>query len=713
MIRNIFSDEYIAHAWDTLNELRLKKQLCDVVLTVGEKEIHAHRNVLVTGSDYFKTMFLGNFNESAMSRIDLSSSIADANLLEYIVNFIYTGEIEVKMENFGEIMELASLLLVSSLQDHLIEFVIDNLSLDTCVDFYLYCLEYNLVELEMKLEPMVKSRFGDYHIFQDHLKELSPADVSKLYQSDCFKFCSVFLIMDFAMRWTAHRITDSHVTVVSDIIDSILKVTADTDTNTIEQDESTTIGNYVEEMSETDVNTGELKCLVQSKIDEVMKSQINPSMPMYDLLNKNSAVSKSVMVALTPTQYCFEEHEAWNFDLCLRFEGQCDQPIFDLVVYIPADRQWYYMKTVRDDFDEGSGRILRGSSSVPFEYVCKGNEVYCINYECNIRDIVSCLKVKDFSPIDKHCIISDHPGFSNGSDYMSRLVASKDDNFIYFVCRLVTDHNQVSGKMVFGDSFECQRIKCYDINGIDKTNNEEYDECDIVFITPEIKYEEYVGYRPHHVCLSNASKEMIILFCDPAGAFCCYIVDLSETEPKPCLIHQSDVEGPGVNTKELARKGVTVDILEGMDRFYIVEVRIDEMKHSGNRKIVCTLEYIYHSQDLMHSSRAAVSVPDYVYNFDTEDHSVDPFFYRVNKTNNGSLWIFSGNRQGASCFSEVTINDQGDLEVLDHVPPPFSCMTGLFSAQLGSEVLLKLKKKPIERNMEQPALKKYVNEVLP
>ena len=67
-----------------------KKQLCDVVLVVGRRRIHAHRMVLSAASDYFAAMFTSDVREANESEVTLKQIDPDA--LAGLVDYAYTGE---------------------------------------------------------------------------------------------------------------------------------------------------------------------------------------------------------------------------------------------------------------------------------------------------------------------------------------------------------------------------------------------------------------------------------------------------------------------------------------------------------------------------------------------------------------------------------------------------------------------------------------------
>ncbi|XP_042240313.1 kelch-like protein diablo [Homarus americanus] len=71
----------------------------------------AHRGILSAGSDYFKTMFTCGFAEKTTESIEMKSM--KPNILQLLVNFIYTGNMKITVENAQELIAAANMLMMS------------------------------------------------------------------------------------------------------------------------------------------------------------------------------------------------------------------------------------------------------------------------------------------------------------------------------------------------------------------------------------------------------------------------------------------------------------------------------------------------------------------------------------------------------------------------------------------------------------------------
>ncbi|XP_051870967.1 zinc finger and BTB domain-containing protein 21 [Pristis pectinata] len=95
-----------------LNEDRLKGQLCDVVLIVGDHKFRAHKNVLAASSDYFRALFTKKENESqSVFQLDL----CEAPIFENVLNYIYSSSLFIEKKSLAAIHDLGGNLGISFL----------------------------------------------------------------------------------------------------------------------------------------------------------------------------------------------------------------------------------------------------------------------------------------------------------------------------------------------------------------------------------------------------------------------------------------------------------------------------------------------------------------------------------------------------------------------------------------------------------------------
>ena len=113
-----------------LNQIRYNKRFCDVVLKTEETEIPCNRSVLAALSPYFYGMFNHDFMESRQEIIKLDMP---GHALSSIIDFAYTGEIELTVDNVQDILSVSSLLLIPQVQDLCCSFLVKQLDVSNCL----------------------------------------------------------------------------------------------------------------------------------------------------------------------------------------------------------------------------------------------------------------------------------------------------------------------------------------------------------------------------------------------------------------------------------------------------------------------------------------------------------------------------------------------------------------------------------------------------
>lgn len=114
-----------------VHKLRVHRKLCDVILRAADREIPTHRAILAAISPYFQAMFTHELVESSQEVVDIRDMNAD--ILSALVDFAYTGEIELTINNVQEVLSAASLLQIIQVQELCCSFLMKQLDVTNCL----------------------------------------------------------------------------------------------------------------------------------------------------------------------------------------------------------------------------------------------------------------------------------------------------------------------------------------------------------------------------------------------------------------------------------------------------------------------------------------------------------------------------------------------------------------------------------------------------
>lgn len=130
-------------------------QFTDVVLLGNDgTRISAHRNILAAASPYFMAMFSGHFPESEQPEIYLPE--IDTLCLKLVVEFIYTGLVDINDEYVQQLMQTASFLQLDHLSDMCGEHMGELLDPENCLGFKHFAeKQNNQILLEMSKDFII------------------------------------------------------------------------------------------------------------------------------------------------------------------------------------------------------------------------------------------------------------------------------------------------------------------------------------------------------------------------------------------------------------------------------------------------------------------------------------------------------------------------------------------------------------------------------
>ena len=118
-------------AFQVMDDLRRKEELCDIILCVEDQVFNAHKVVLAGCSPYLRAMFTNGMLETMQSHIEIHG--IDPIAMEIILDFMYTGTIEITVENVQIVLSGASMLNMASLRNVCCTFLQSQLDASNCL----------------------------------------------------------------------------------------------------------------------------------------------------------------------------------------------------------------------------------------------------------------------------------------------------------------------------------------------------------------------------------------------------------------------------------------------------------------------------------------------------------------------------------------------------------------------------------------------------
>ena len=157
---------------DKLDEQRKSNQLTDLTICVGKEVIRVHKVVMAANSDYFKAMLSHN-ESSEVQNGKVTLHDVDPEAVKTIIDFCYTGQIELTSENMSPILLVASEHQMITALDICLEIAPSKLTVDNCLNILVLCKRCNFTDLSEKAFSFCLEQFENIYQGPDllHLDE--------------------------------------------------------------------------------------------------------------------------------------------------------------------------------------------------------------------------------------------------------------------------------------------------------------------------------------------------------------------------------------------------------------------------------------------------------------------------------------------------------------------------------------------------------------
>ncbi|XP_014001481.1 kelch-like protein 17 isoform X1 [Salmo salar] len=210
----------------SMNRMRQRGLLCDIVLHVSNKEIKAHKVVLASCSPYFHAMFtshqvrcVSQFSSSILQlRLELCEDEMsesrqthvtlhdiDPQALEQLVQYAYTAEIVVGEGNVQTLLPAASLLQLNGVRDACCKFLLSQLDPSNCLGIRSFADTHSCSDLLKSAHKYVLQHFVEVSKTEEFML-LPLKQVLDLISSDNLNVPSEEEVYRAVLSWVKHDI---------------------------------------------------------------------------------------------------------------------------------------------------------------------------------------------------------------------------------------------------------------------------------------------------------------------------------------------------------------------------------------------------------------------------------------------------------------------------------------------------------------------------
>ncbi|ELT87760.1 hypothetical protein CAPTEDRAFT_211783 [Capitella teleta] len=141
----------------SFDEMRAANELVDMVLVFGEVRLACHKVVLASSSDYFRRMFSCGLRESQSDEVVMKEMDAETGRL--LVQYLYTGKIDITEENAQNLLSASNMLLLTDLEIASEKFLCEHIQPSNCVSLLNLSHLYELKDLIKRSQHFVAEQW--------------------------------------------------------------------------------------------------------------------------------------------------------------------------------------------------------------------------------------------------------------------------------------------------------------------------------------------------------------------------------------------------------------------------------------------------------------------------------------------------------------------------------------------------------------------------
>ncbi|KAK7939233.1 hypothetical protein WMY93_002559 [Mugilogobius chulae] len=181
-----------------MENLRVNRELTDVVLSVQGEDFPCHRAILAAASHYFRAMFCSGLRESHEGRVEMKG--LDSATMRILLDYTYTGRALLTDSNVQRIVEAASQFQFLRVVEACSVFLSKSLHLESCVGILNLAESHGIPSLKTTAQNFIISNFAKV-VTQTDFLELPADSLETVLQSDDLSVTLEEFVFDALMRW--------------------------------------------------------------------------------------------------------------------------------------------------------------------------------------------------------------------------------------------------------------------------------------------------------------------------------------------------------------------------------------------------------------------------------------------------------------------------------------------------------------------------------
>ncbi|XP_067846257.1 actin-binding protein IPP [Heptranchias perlo] len=192
------SDKHARALLAQINRMRCRSDFCDVQLQVEEELFSVHKLVLAASSPYFAVLFTGGMQEATKSLIKIHG--IEPEIFKLLLEFIYTGIINVSIINVQEVILAADMLQLTEIVNMCSDFLKGQIDPSNCVGIYQFAEQIACHDLIEFSENYIYVHFLEVCKAEEFMG-LAKDQLVKILKSEELQIEDEYQVFTAAMEW--------------------------------------------------------------------------------------------------------------------------------------------------------------------------------------------------------------------------------------------------------------------------------------------------------------------------------------------------------------------------------------------------------------------------------------------------------------------------------------------------------------------------------
>ena len=150
---------------------------CDFRISADGSTFPIHTSIVGPQSEYFDAVFFSAMKEQYQHKATVEG--VAKTIIADILDFLYSGTIEITSNNVYEMMEAADYLNISAVKTFCTEFLTEEVKIENCLTLKRFTKSYDLNDLSEKVDNFIEKHFG-LVITSDEFKTLEFGEVKSV-----------------------------------------------------------------------------------------------------------------------------------------------------------------------------------------------------------------------------------------------------------------------------------------------------------------------------------------------------------------------------------------------------------------------------------------------------------------------------------------------------------------------------------------------------